>query len=408
MDIPPRCEFRPPVVACHILDLSPRILTAHKPPPQLATRFLQSTYYGITIRAGSPRPQPGQPRFAEHYRRIYILVVCAYLLFTIYEADWELQRSGGDFYSVLGVAPDAAVRDIKKRYRQLSALMHPDKKGSGALYDPEAYVRVQVAHETLSDEARRFAYDRLGPDVLRWRECTVPRDYVMRGARDVLGYYGVGALAVYALPKLGYFQQGMYWRWAALASLLVFELHTITRPSHPWFLSGVVNPLLTRALNPVFSFWAPALVHPAYLPFQAVALARKLSITLIIALNQVVPYLTADTRGGRVQLQRRGTEEARARQSLDELEKMVHSVDENATRAVKMELAPFAGDPRLLDVLRDKMRRWLVDNTVRNEPMTRDALQRTIARRRQDAPAGAQGNGLRVRRPLQATVEDET
>lgn len=363
----------------------------------------------MTIRAGSPRPQPGQQRFAEHYRRIYILVVCAYLLFTIYEADWELQRSGGDFYSVLGVAPDAAVRDIKKRYRQLSAVMHPDKlKGPGAAaYDADMYVRVQMAHETLSDETRRFAYDRFGPEMLRWRECSVPRDFVMRGAKDVLGYYGVGALAIYALPKLGYFQQGMYWRWVAFASLLVFELHTITRPSHPWFLTALLNPLITRGLNPVLSFWAPSLVHPAYLPFQAVALARKLSITLTIALNQVVPYLTADTRGGRVQLARRGTEEARAKQSLDELEKMVHSVDENATRAVKMELAPFAGDPRLLENLRDKMRRWLVDNTVRNEPMTRDALQRTIARRRQDAPAGAQGTGVRARRPLQATVEDE-
>ena len=404
MDLPPRCEFTRPLSATFSSTSPEEVLTAHA--SQLATRFIQSTYYSITIRAGSPRPHLGQPRFAEHYRRIYILVVCAYLLFTIYEADWELQRSGGDFYSVLGVAPDAGVRDIKKRYRQLSAVMHPDK--GGALYDAETYIRVQTAHETLSDEVKRFAYDRLGPEMLRWRECTVARDFVMRGAKDVLGYYGVGALAIYALPKLGYFQQGMYWRWVAFASLLVFELHTITRPSHPWFLTGLVNPLLTRALNPVLSFWAPALVHPAYLPFQAVALARKLSITLTIALNQVVPYLTADTRGGRVQLQRRGTEEARARQSLDELEKMVHSVDENATRAVKMELAPFAGDQRLLDSLRDKMRRWLVDNTVRNEPMTRDALQRTIARRRQDAPAGAQGSGARARRPLQATVEDET
>lgn len=332
--------------------------------------------------------------------------MCAYLLFTIYEADWELRRSGGDFYSTLGVAPDANVRDIKKRYRQLSAIMHPDKGGP---FDAEIYIRVQTAHETLSDDVRRFAYDRFGPDMLRWRECTVARDFVMRGAKDVLGYYGVGALAIYALPKLGYFQQGMYWRWVAFASLLVFEAHTITRPVHPWFLTGLVNPLFTGVLNPVFSFWAPSLVHPAYLPFQAVALARKLSITLSIALNQVVPYLTADTRSGRVQLQRggTGTDEARARQSLDELEKMAHSVDENATRAVKMELAPFAGDPRVLDSLRDKMRRWLVDNTVRNEPMTRDALQRTIARRRQDAPAGAQGNGARARKPLQATVEDD-
>lgn len=402
MDLPPRCEFARPLSAT----LSSTFQSTDRSyASQLATRFLQSTYYGITIRAGSPRPQPGQPRFAEHYRRIYILVVCAYLLFTIYEADWELQRSGGDFYSVLGVAPDAAVRDIKKRYRQLSAIMHPDKGGA---YNAETYIRVQTAHETLSDEVRRFAYDRFGPEMLRWRECTVARDFVMRGARDVAGYYGVGALAIYALPKLGYFQQGMYWRWVAFASLFVFELHTITRPTHPWFLTGLLNPFLTRAVNPILSFWAPNHVHPAYLPFQAVALARKLSITLTIALNQVVPYLTADTRGGRVQLQRRGTEEARARQSLDELEKMVHSIDENATRAVKMELAPFAGDPNLLHSLREKMRRWLVDNTVRNEPMTRDALQRTIARRRQDAPAGAQGTGVRARRPLQATVEDET
>ncbi|POS74425.1 hypothetical protein DHEL01_v207180 [Diaporthe helianthi] len=375
--------------------------------PDLATRFLQSTYYGITIRAGSPRPQPGQPRFAEHYRRIYILVVCAYLAFTIYEADWELQRSGGDFYTVLGVGPDAAVRDIKKRYRQLSALMHPDKLWGRAAYDADMYVRVQTAHETLSDEVRRFAYDRFGPQMLRWRECTVPRDFVMRGAQDVLGYYGVGALAIYALPKLGYFQQGIYWRWVVFASLFIFELHTITRPAHPWFLTRLLNPLITRALNPVLSFWAPSMVHPAYLPFQAVAIARKLSITLTIALNQVVPYLTADTRGGKVQLQRSGSEEARAKQSLDELDKMILSVNEGASRAVKMELAPFAGNPHLLDNLREKMRRWLVDNTVRNEPMTRDALQRTIARRRQDAPAGAQGTGVRARRPMQATVEDE-
>lgn len=316
--------------------------------------------------------------------------MCAYLLFTIYEADWELQRSGGSFYAVLGVAPDAGVRDIKKRYRQLSALMHPDKGGPA---DAEAYIRVQTAHEALSDDVKRFAYDRFGPDVLRWRGCAVPRDYVMRGARDLLGYYGAGALAIYALPRLGYFQQGMYWRWVAFASLFLLEVHAVTRPRHPWLLTALVNPLLARALGPA---------RPPYLPFQAVALARKLSVTLSVALNQVVPYLTAETRGGRLQLGRSGGGEARARQSLDELERAALGVDEDASRMVQMELAPFAGDPQVLASLRDKMRRWLVDNTVRSDPMTRDALQR-YKRRRQDAPAGAQGNGLRARaRPAQA------
>lgn len=375
----------------------------------MATRFIQSTYYGLTIRAGSPRPQPGQPRFAEHYRRIYILVVCAYLAFTVYEADWELQRSGGDFYRVLGVAPDAGTREIKRRYRQLSALMHPDKAGGAAAaaagpFDPEVYIRVQTAHEVLSDDVKRFAYDRFGPDVLGWRGCTVARDYVVRGARNLAGYYGAGALAMYAFPRLGYFQRGVYWRWLAFAALLLLEAHAVTRPAHPWLLTRLVNPALAL-------LWAPgaaAAAHPPYLPFQAILLARKLSITLSVALNQVVPYLTAETRGGRLQLggAAGGDDGARAARSLDELERVARGVDDDADRVVKMELAPFAGDPQVLAGLRDKMRRWLVDNTVRSDPMTRDAMQR-FKRRRQDAPAGAQGNGMRVRaRPSQGVDAD--
>lgn len=371
----------------------------------MATRFLQTLYYNVTIRAGSPRPQPGQPRFAEHYRRIYILVICVYLAFTIYEADWELQRSG-DFYSILGVAPDANSRDIKKRYRQLSALMHPDKAGSAAAtapFDVDSYIRIQTAHETLTDEAKRFAYDRFGPDVLLWKDCTVIRDYVMKGARDhLLGYYGIGAAALYVLPKLGYFRDATYWRVLALAALLLLEVYTITRgPAHPWFLDEVVNPVLARLVNPVLAFWWGArAMHPPFLPFQAVALARRMSLTLSIALNQVVPYLTADTRAGRLVMRKRSgadAEAAQTAQSVDELEKAVRVVGEEARRMVQMEVTPFAGNQAVIGSLRGKVKRWLVDNTVRNDPMTRAAIGARIARRRPDAPAGAQGNGVRMR-----------
>ncbi|KAF3762940.1 hypothetical protein M406DRAFT_45821 [Cryphonectria parasitica EP155] len=369
--------------------------------PDMATRFLQNLYYNVTIRAGSPRPQPGQQRWAEHYRRTYIVVICAYLLFTIYEADWELQRPANrDFYSVLGVPPDAGLKDIKRRYRQLSAAMHPDKASLGpTAFDADLYVRVQLAHETLSDEVKRFAYDRFGPDMTGWTRCTVVRDYVMTGATGLVGYYGVGAVFLYVLPMLGYFSDGVYWRYLAFAALLTFEVRTITSPNHPWLLEGLVNPFLVRIVNPVVSFWSPGAAHPPYLPFQAVAMARKLSVTLSIALNQILPRLTADTRGGRLQLRKsRGDDElSSARQSLDELDKAVVAANEEAERLVKTEAAPFMGDPQLWMTLRDKIKRWLVDNTVRNDPLTKAAIHERIKRRRQDAPAGAQGNGMRMR-----------
>ena len=85
---------------------------------QLATGWLQTLYYGITIRAGDPKPQPGTPRYQKHRRRIHITVILAYLLYTLYEADYQMRRQG-DFYQALGVAHDVDDRGIKSRFRRL-------------------------------------------------------------------------------------------------------------------------------------------------------------------------------------------------------------------------------------------------------------------------------------------------
>lgn len=368
----------------------------------MATRFFQNLYYRITIRAGSPCPQPGTPRYAEHYRRIYLVVVGLYLLFTVYEVDWDLQREG-DLYRTLGVLPDANDKDLKRRYRLLSAAMHPDKSGSS--FDPMTYISLQNAHATLTDGVRRFAYDRLGPSVLDWKECIVIRDFIMKGAMGLFGYYGAGAAMLWAFPRLGYFSEGIYWRWMAFLALMVFEVRTITSPEFPAFLQGLVNPLLVRVINPTLGYWIPGFAHPPFLPFQAVAIARKLSITLSIALNQVMPFLTADTRGGRVQMRRSGNEAQRANQSLAELEKALQMMAGEANHTMQMEVTPFVKDAAKAENLRLKMKRWLVDNTVRNEPMTKDAIIQRIARRRADAPAGALGNGARPR-PAYSTANE--
>jgi hypothetical protein len=47
-----------------------------------------------------------------------MLVIVAYLLYTIYEADWQLQQEG-NFYSLLGVPPDAEEKKIQSQFRRL-------------------------------------------------------------------------------------------------------------------------------------------------------------------------------------------------------------------------------------------------------------------------------------------------
>lgn len=66
-----------------------------------------------------------------------------------------------NYYEVLGVSKNAAVKDIKKAYYQLAKKYHPDtNKG-----DPNAskkFQEVSEAYEVLSDETKRKEYDTWG------------------------------------------------------------------------------------------------------------------------------------------------------------------------------------------------------------------------------------------------------
>ncbi|WP_432358527.1 molecular chaperone DnaJ [Sporosarcina sp. UB5] len=65
-----------------------------------------------------------------------------------------------DYYEVLGVPKTASKEEIRKAYRKLSKMYHPDlNKEAGA---EEKFKEVTEAFETLSDESKRANYDQFG------------------------------------------------------------------------------------------------------------------------------------------------------------------------------------------------------------------------------------------------------
>jgi hypothetical protein len=86
------------------------------------TGKLQSLYYAFAIRAGDPWPQPGTPLFNKHRRNIYCFVIGVYLFYTIYAADWELQRQG-HFYQDLRVPVEVDANTLKKHARRLYVIV---------------------------------------------------------------------------------------------------------------------------------------------------------------------------------------------------------------------------------------------------------------------------------------------
>ncbi|TQW00013.1 hypothetical protein V2A60_005427 [Cordyceps javanica] len=353
--------------------------------PGIATSWIQTIYYGLTIRAGDPKPTPGSPRHTSHRNTIHILVVASYLLYTIYEANYDL-RSAPSFYTELGIPVTAADREIKSRFRRLAALHHPDKAGVGgggvggdASASSAFFIHLKTASDTLQDAAKRYAYERFGPAMLTWTRCVTVRDFVTHGVvYTVLPYYAMAAATVYVFGLLGYMDFAKFYRWLLLITLCLLEVTVATRPSFPAPLTAL-NAVLARLSG-----------LPPYLPFELVHLARKITLTVYIALSQIGPILL-------VQLNPHADkavedEDKALREGLLRLEGLTRQMDTDTARLIDMELTPFKGDAEMAGKMRTKMREWLINNTIRSDPMVKDALGNSFRKRRVDAPAGAKGN----------------
>ena len=111
-------------------------------------------------------------------------------------------RTQSDFYTLLSLPHNHDDKTLQSRFRRLTVQFHPDKIPSSASAEQRAhveraYAQLTLAKDTLSEHAKRFAYDRFGPEVLSWRGVNSIRDYVFTGAQRTAGYYAAsGAFLV--------------------------------------------------------------------------------------------------------------------------------------------------------------------------------------------------------------------
>lgn len=61
-----------------------------------------------------------------------------------------------DHYEILRLGPAADEDTIERVYQTLASRFHPDNPATG---DPEAFLRIREAYDTLSDPARRLQYN---------------------------------------------------------------------------------------------------------------------------------------------------------------------------------------------------------------------------------------------------------
>lgn len=63
-----------------------------------------------------------------------------------------------DYYDILGISHEASEEEVKKAYRKLAHLYHPDKSGG----DERKFKELNEAYQVLSNKSKRAQYDRFG------------------------------------------------------------------------------------------------------------------------------------------------------------------------------------------------------------------------------------------------------
>jgi len=70
-----------------------------------------------------------------------------------------------DYYKILNIEKTASQDDIKRAYRKLALLYHPDKNPDNREESEIKFKKISEAYEILSDETRRRNYDLYGKDI---------------------------------------------------------------------------------------------------------------------------------------------------------------------------------------------------------------------------------------------------
>ncbi|KAF8554929.1 hypothetical protein OG21DRAFT_1484291 [Imleria badia] len=252
--------------------------------PDFATRQALSVIHQLSQRVFNiPPPPPRSPHYIRHYRYTYAAIVLCYLTYNFIDASSGLPIN---FYELLGVSPRSDEGALKAAFRAFARKNHPDRIGP----EGEAlFIEVRDAFEALKDPVVRFAYDRFGPDVLRWRDCTTMKDYLRRGLLNSLPRHIMTGIALFLFSVVGKQSPVAAWRYLLFIGLFALELYLMVAPTFtPPGASGYTFVDQIPAQWMLFES-----VFPQRVAYQHILFLHQVFMFMSVAVSRVTPVLFA-------------------------------------------------------------------------------------------------------------------
>lgn len=288
--------------------------------PDFATRYTLQLIYSTPLIHRPLRIVPSAPNtttYRRHYGITFAVVVLGYLLYTLVE---KAVNTPENFYETLGVEPSVNENGLKVAFRQFAKRYHPDRVGKGG---EEKFMEVRKLVEALKNPAVRFAYDRFGPDVLKWKgQCTTTGEYLWHGLMQSAGYHIAGLAFLLFWSVVGRSTPFTFWRYILYFTLFSLELVLVLSPSP--------SPDSTRHITVLHRLF------PNRVVFQHILFLHQVFMFLNVALMRVTPHL----------IERDELDDPRMEAALVERTMaLVNLADREASKMVHTELQSIATPP---------------------------------------------------------------
>ncbi|WFD34106.1 hypothetical protein MCUN1_000938 [Malassezia cuniculi] len=195
---------------------------------------------------------PGSLASGSHRAAAYLIAAIGLFAFRLVREILDMETS---MYTVLHVGYNATEGDIRKSYRELARIYHPDKVG------PEKehiFVGIHDAYSTLADPVLRFAYDRFGAQVTEWRHASSVHDYMATGM-EMFFYAQLYIIGIHAFNWLisrhdarNIYTLGTYWGALLQLAAIAVQLYFLTQGMPAWLARSTgsvpfqINLLLLR------------------------------------------------------------------------------------------------------------------------------------------------------------------
>lgn len=105
---------------------------------------------------------------------------------TVTERVQRVIDEGADLYWILDVSEDCTDEELRKAYKRLAGIHHPDKETG----DEVTFKLIKQAYDVLSDPASRALYDETG-SITTQQESGTARDFIMQGVNAIINQEGV-------------------------------------------------------------------------------------------------------------------------------------------------------------------------------------------------------------------------